>query len=335
MELGDCNLGAASYLLKDKGLNITPEMCFGIGEGYGFSFWVEKSNRLPIVVIMGRTRSCEENLFRKCGFDQVKIGSPLKSSNENSLELERLVNQNQKVCVQVDRYYIPRLREKFGASHCGAHCFVVASKSPNTFSLFDSLLPQESEIEKEVVALGRSSTYQPFSPEFNGYYIEGLTSRRFEIDKNLLYTSVQKNMEKYRQDDNSGLRALFSFKNQFNTISGSLPSVICEKFLGVQIGFLIQLISELEETHSFYRGIYKNFLIQAQQIGCTFESSIQLFEELEKRWVAISNKLYTLRDFSLSEKISILITFLDEVYELEDCATKAALQEARAGIQSI
>jgi|GEM_PF-6668666 len=85
MGLGDCNLGDASYLLKDKGLNITPEMCFGIGEGYGISFWVEKSNRLPIVAIMGRTRSCEEDLFRKC---------------------------------------------------------------ISTFSLFDALLPQESEIEK-------------------------------------------------------------------------------------------------------------------------------------------------------------------------------------------
>ena len=95
MRLGDCNLGAASYLLKDKGLNITPEMCFGIGEGYGFSFWVEKSNWLPVVVIMGRTRSCEEDLFRKC---------------------------------------------------------------ISTFSLFDALFPQESEIEKEIVTLERSFT---------------------------------------------------------------------------------------------------------------------------------------------------------------------------------
>ena len=142
-------------------------------------------------------------------------------------------------------------------------------------------------------------------------------------------------MEKYRQDDSSGLHALYSFKNQFNTISTSLPSAICEKFLGVQVGFLIQLISELEETHSFYRGIYKNFLIQAQQVGCTFESSVKLFEELEKRWATISNKLYALRDLSLSEKKSILITFLDDVYELEDCATKSALQEAQIGIQSI
>ena len=69
---GDCRQITISKLMEVNHIEISPPMCFGIGEGYDFRYWIEKSLKIPLIVLSGNY-SFEERLFDNLNVRYQKI----------------------------------------------------------------------------------------------------------------------------------------------------------------------------------------------------------------------------------------------------------------------
>ena len=139
---GDCRLIATSELLKkNNNINVSSAMCFGLSESYDFNFFIEKNTKIPLIVILGNMNNIEK-LFENIGINYKTI-----QTKDN---LENIINKNKYVMVDVDRYYLDYLREKFGNTHFGKHAILLWEHDDKYFSCFDALDNSINVIKKEI-----------------------------------------------------------------------------------------------------------------------------------------------------------------------------------------
>lgn len=344
MEIGDCRLSAISYLLYRDNIMLPPVMCFGLGEGYDFSFWVERSGRVPLIAIMGRTTDCESHLLNRLGVSFVDIGDSSATAQSNKQELESVLDEGRCVALTVDRYYLKALRDKFGPTHCGFHSLVVFKNTDNDdcYGVRDVLAPDIDTISKTEVSQARSSAIHPFPPLYRGCYLSDqaeLAKRQQAtsqvVDAHMIYQAVESNMKQYRCADTRGIHALQSFVDQFAHVTKSSTSSLKKLFLKVQIDFIVQMIAEVDDTHSFHRLLYKHFLQESQdRYDCAFPQAIREFSYLGSLWEALVNKLADVKALPTDARVTTLLDELRKILEYEDKASRTLLAEAESGLDT-
>lgn len=293
---------------------------------------------------MGRTSDCESRLLNRLGVPFVDIGEPSATTQYNEQELESVLDKGRCVALTVDRYYLKALRDRFGPTHCGFHCLVVFkdTDSDDCYGVRDVLAPDIEAISKTEVSQARSSTIHPFPPLYRGCYLSDQTelARHQQttskiVDAHMIYQAVESNMKQYRCADTRGIHALQSFVDQFAHMTKTSDSRVKKLFLRVQIDFIIQMIAEVDDTHSFHRLLYKQFLQESQdRYDCAFPQAIREFSYLGSLWEDLVNKLVDVKMLPTDARVTILLDELQRILEYEDKASRILLAEARSGLNT-
>lgn len=163
----DCRLKCLANLLQDYGHDFSPAFIFGFGEGYTFKYWVEKTRKIPLLVISGRKIELEytflKNLgisFERCFFDKIE-------------ELESITDSGIGVFVNADRFYLPYLKELYPNTHFGYHSVIVNKNNAGNFKIYDALPDNHFDISSKELFEAMSSDIECFSPNREGFYLKG------------------------------------------------------------------------------------------------------------------------------------------------------------------
>lgn len=307
--MSDCRLITISELLKRKGIDLSPCMCFGLGEGYDFNYWIEKNVKVPMLVIVGKNKN-ESLLFDNLNIQYKEIDS--------SIDINALINEDENLIIDVDRYYLDYISNKFGRTHFGKHVLLISKGDDCNYSCFDALDRNISTISKDVVAKARTSDIKPFPPNSRGLYLLSKTSTI--LNRDYIIRIVNKNMEVFLNSNDHGINKFNSFLRQLELIASMIDNGKYAVFFNVQLEFLCKYIREFESTQSFYRLVYFDFLKEINnKYALSIDNNIDLCLKLGNAWHKIGSEMNDMKkqNIAIREKIKIIITRLYKINDLE------------------
>lgn len=307
--MSDCRLITISELLKRKGIDLSPCMCFGLSEGYDFNYWIEKEIKVPLLVIVGKNQN--ENLL----FDNLNIQY---KEIDSGIDIDILINDGENLMIDVDRYYLDYIGNKFGRTHFGKHALLISKSDEYNYSCFDALDKNVSLISREIVSKARTSNIKPFPPDSHGVYL--LSDSSAIIDKEYILRIISKNMNSFLSSNEHGIIKIKSFIRQLELIASMVNNGKYAVFFNVQLEFLCKYIREFESTQSFYRLVYCDFLKEINdKYALLIDNNIDLCLKLGDVWHTIGIEMDDMkkRNISMSDKIKQIISRLYAVNDLE------------------
>ncbi len=115
----DCQIMHLKDICMTIGLPFSGAMCFGISEGYDFTYWLDRTSKIPCLIMLGRSQKVLDVFFDKIGvmydIKTILTESDFQNSVENYIKL------NHVPLVYADRYYLRYLEQKYNRAHFGNH----------------------------------------------------------------------------------------------------------------------------------------------------------------------------------------------------------------------
>jgi hypothetical protein len=146
-----CESGTVTALLNHHGMNVSEPMVFGIASGIFFAYMKPPMMDFPMFVTRTMPGKIISNFARRTGvkFKTRKFRNP----KEAERELDRLLDQNQPVAVQVDLFFMDYFPSWFRV-HINMHYINVIGREGNKYIISDSYHPEIAEIERETFLKG-------------------------------------------------------------------------------------------------------------------------------------------------------------------------------------
>jgi hypothetical protein len=146
-----CESGTVTALLNHHGMNVTEPMVFGIATGIFFAYVKPPTMDFPIFITRTMPGRIIANFANRTG---VKFRTKkFKNPEAGEKELDRLLNQNQPVAVQVDLFYMDYFPAWFRV-HMNVHYITVIGKEENKYVISDSYHPEIARIDREAFLKG-------------------------------------------------------------------------------------------------------------------------------------------------------------------------------------
>jgi hypothetical protein len=147
-----CESGTVTALLNHHGMNISEPMVFGIASGIFFGYMKMPMMDFPMFVVRSRPGQIRTKFAKRTGvkFKTRKFRNP----KEAERELDRLLDQNQPVAVQVDFFYMDYF-PAWQRVHINVHFVNVIGREGDKYFISDSYYPQVAEIDRETLMKGR------------------------------------------------------------------------------------------------------------------------------------------------------------------------------------
>lgn len=162
-----CENGVASNLLKDKGINISEPMVFGIGSGLFFVYLpFIKVNHAPVVSYRPLPGMIFNKLAKRLGIKIKRTKFSSESSANKALE-ENLKN-NIPTGLQVGVYNLTYFPDEY-RFHFNAHNLVVYGKNDNQYLISDPVMEHVTELSEDELNKVRFAK-GAFAPKGQMYY---------------------------------------------------------------------------------------------------------------------------------------------------------------------
>jgi len=148
-----CESGTVTSLLNNQGLEITEALVFGISSGIFFGYFHKmKSFTFPTFIVRNKPGQMRSNLSKRLGikFYTKKFRKP----QEGQIALDRLLEKNIPVAVQVDFFYMDYI-PSWERVHINVHFIVIVGKQGSKYIVSDSYFPQLVELESESLRKAR------------------------------------------------------------------------------------------------------------------------------------------------------------------------------------
>lgn len=148
-----CESGTITSLLNNRGLDITEALVFGISSGIFFGYFHKmKSFTFPTFIVRNKPGQMRSNLSKRLGikFHTEKFRRP----DEGQTALDRLLEKNIPVAVQVDFFYMDYI-PSWERVHINVHFIVIVGKKDSKYIVSDSYFPQLVELESESLRKAR------------------------------------------------------------------------------------------------------------------------------------------------------------------------------------
>lgn len=294
MNYGDCRSITLSKMLRENECEISPQMIFGVGNGYDFLYWIEKSTKYPMIVTLGRNLKTEFSFLESLKIKIQKEGNTNLTADQNMEILNNILQTGKSVLINVDRYYLKYLKEEYNNYHCGHHSILIYSyqQSDNgkIYRIYDALDENIKTCSELEIKLGASSQCKPFAPDFQMFYIKD-PKKNIEIDFEIVKRSIKENITNYLESEKGGLISLRRFVFEILSIREQLreePKL--KMYIKLQMNFIYSYIEEFEYTKSFYRGVYSKFLEEVKDNYGIKELEVNIgeFKELANLWREIA-----------------------------------------------
>jgi hypothetical protein len=150
-----CESGTLTAMLKHHGLNISEPLVFGISSGIFFGYLKTPMQHFPAAIARIQPGKILKNFAKRSGIEFVtrKYSDPLTAEKD----LDRLLEQNQPVAVQVDFFYMDYF-PAWVRVHINVHFLTVIGKNGDTYIVSDGYHPEIAEISREALRKGRFAT---------------------------------------------------------------------------------------------------------------------------------------------------------------------------------
>ena len=147
-----CESGTVTALLNHAGLEISEPMVFGIASGIFFGYFKSPNFTFPTIILRNRPGQMRKNIAKRVGvkFKTAKFRTPL----EGEKELDRLLDNNIPVAVQVDFFFMDYL-PSWQRVHINVHFIIIIGKKGTKYIISDCYYPQITEIESETLQKAR------------------------------------------------------------------------------------------------------------------------------------------------------------------------------------
>jgi hypothetical protein len=147
-----CESGTVTALLNHHGLEISEPMVFGIASGIFFGYMKAPMMDFPMFVTRSRPGQIRSKFAKRTG---VKFMSrKFKNPKEAEIELDRLLDQNQPVAVQVDFFYMDYFPAWYRV-HINVHYVNIIGREGDKYFVSDSYHPKIAEIDRETLRKAR------------------------------------------------------------------------------------------------------------------------------------------------------------------------------------
>jgi hypothetical protein len=147
-----CETGTLTGLLNHQGLDISEPMVFGIGSGIFFGYIKPPMMDFPMFFNRTMPGQIRSKFSQRTG---VKfVSKRFRNPKEAERELDRLLDQNQPVAVQVDLFYMNYFPAWYRV-HINVHFVNVIGREGDKYFISDIYYPQITKIDKETFLKGR------------------------------------------------------------------------------------------------------------------------------------------------------------------------------------
>ena len=147
-----CESGTVTSLLNHAGLEITEPMVFGIASGIFFGYFHTKKFPFPMFVVRTKPGEIRSNIAKRLNvkFKTAKFTNPMIAERE----LDKLLEQNIPVAVQVDFFYLD-YNPLWTRVHINVHFITVIGKNGSKYIISDSYYPDLVELDRESMLKAR------------------------------------------------------------------------------------------------------------------------------------------------------------------------------------
>jgi hypothetical protein len=186
-----CESGTVTALLNHHGMNVTEPMVFGIATGIFFAYVKPPTMDFPMFITRSMPGRIIANFARRSG---VKfLTRNFKRPADGEKELNRLLDMNQPVAVQVDLFYMDYFPAWFRV-HINVHYVTVIGREGDKYVVSDSYHPEIARIDRESFFKGWFASgsmapkgkmlypvYVPEKFDIRGAVIKGIKSATFNM----------------------------------------------------------------------------------------------------------------------------------------------------------
>ncbi|OPX45950.1 hypothetical protein CLHUN_04250 [Ruminiclostridium hungatei] len=311
----DCRTQCIRDIVEFYGLKLSIPMSFGLGEGLGIDYWLERETKVPFMVLNGRKLQTEYNLCRNIGLKIMCFKEPDNAAAEEILK--QRVLSGQPVMLDTDRYYLSYIGDRFGKTHFGHHSVIAADYRDKCFGLYDFLYPNMIWCPSTELAQARSSDWKPFTPQNKWYefYSENIKLR---LEYQDFAKSIKNVCSRMLSDNkNTGVSGIRTYVDEISSFEPLISESKMRHYLNLQINFLAAYIGQMDASGTMSRQIYAEFL---DELGDMFDMpeyrkiSEQL-KDLAQNWKQIVSFLSSSND--LKEKLQFLRHQLLKMADLE------------------
>jgi hypothetical protein len=147
-----CETGTLAGLLNHHGLNISEPMVFGIASGIFFAYMKPPTMDFPMFVSRTMPGKIRSKFGERTGvkFRSMKFRDPEKAEQE----LDRLLDQNQPVAVQVDLFYMDYFPTWFRV-HINVHFINVIGREGDKYFISDSYSSEIAQLDRDTLRKAR------------------------------------------------------------------------------------------------------------------------------------------------------------------------------------
>jgi hypothetical protein len=150
-----CESGTLTAMLNHHGLKISEPLVFGISSGIFFGYMKTPMLRFPSVIVRIQPGKILKNFAKRSGIQFITrmYSDPLEAERD----LDRLLEQNQPVAVQVDFFFMDYF-PAWVRVHINVHFLAVIGKNGDKYIVSDGYHPEIAEISREALRKGRFAT---------------------------------------------------------------------------------------------------------------------------------------------------------------------------------
>jgi len=317
----DCQIMLLRDICSTLGAPISGEMCFGISEGYSFEYWLDRSSKIPCLIMLGRSLKLAPRFMDKIGI--VYNTDTVSTEDEFEKYTEEKLRANHVPIVFADRYYLRYLEKIYNRAHFGNHVFSISGmKKENdevSYALCDILSDEPVWCSSGEIQMARNSLWKPFSPDCK---VIDVDLNKSNVDKlkndlpQMILDSVNNTADFMLTEQKAGVNAIAALASE---VKGLLEADLSKlsRALAFQMRLLASFIREFEETHSFYRMTYAAFLEEASDkygLGDLMPYSMRI-REIGKKWTSMSELIIS--DEPIDELLNEFSLRLNKTSELE------------------
>ncbi len=261
---GDSRLQAFRDVLEYNNLMLSTKICFGLGEGITFKYWLDNYSKIPQITITGRKQETEHILCKTLGIGLTER-EETNTVKAKMILISRLDKQLPTI-IDVDRNALEYIPDNLKYDINIVHSMVVIGydEEKDTFAVMDSFSDDPIWISSNNIEKVRNSISILF-PLKNRWYDFDFNNCKSYVTINKYYSSVKSvciNMKSKLFD--TGITGMKNFFEEFNKTTkllqnNNLNDTSKEAFkLNLQnIGMQIKYS---EASNSFYRDMYADYL---------------------------------------------------------------------------
>lgn len=307
-----CLTSALRDIFDYNGLQLSEDMCLGLGSGYGFIY----VRQADVCIFGGRGGNLESNICNVLG---IKMKALQTEDGDYAMEaVKKSVNQGVPVLLDVDMTHLPYLAERFQITsdfRFGGHKLIFAGyddKKQQAF-LYDYLWKNVQVVNTNDLKKARGSQIKPVSPD-NTWMTFAFPSRIIPLHiavKNAISYNVQQMM--YPVGIGIGHKALVRFAREIKI----WPKVMKPERLKREMFIANMTFEKIGTGGGNFRRMYSRFLREAADLLSMPELKVacEIFAALGNLWKEFSAKLYAASEdlenseayFFQNQEVSLLL----------------------------